>query len=167
MGRGGRGRGRGRGVGRDGEALGGVDGNDPGWMRRDVDDEEGLGGGGGGGLWDDVAEGSGSTSKHAAGTLDLADFAAAALKFQSNTRALGLGEAGVGGSVGEDPMERLLREQVGSGEGGGGGGGLEEEEEEAVPDWASDEVSAAVEAPAAAAFNDSKRTLLLGVRTCC
>ena len=50
------------------------------------------------------------------GTLDLEDFAAAALKFRSDTRGLGLADMGLddgGPRLGaqEDALERLLREQ--------------------------------------------------------
>ena len=94
----------------------------------DGEEEEGDGGDGwnnrrskGGDLWDDATgNDGGSPSRRAggssSGTLDLEDFAAAALKFRSDTRGLGLADMGLddgGPRVGaqEDALERLLREQ--------------------------------------------------------
>ena len=94
----------------------------------DGEEEEGDGGDGwnnrrskGGDLWDDATgNDGGSPSRRAggssSGTLDLEDFAAAALKFRSDTRGLGLADMGLddgGPRLGtqEDALERLLREQ--------------------------------------------------------
>ena len=94
----------------------------------DGEEEEGDGGDGwnnrrpkGGDLWDDATGNDGGSPTRRAGgssmgTLDLEDFAAAALKFRSDTRGLGLADMGLddgGPRLGaqEDALERLLREQ--------------------------------------------------------
>lgn len=74
-----------------------------------------------GGLWDG-GEGP-------AGGLDLADFAAAALKFR--TEMADMKFADEGGAAPEDMMERLLREQTYAANG-------DEDDEDAMPDWAAD-----------------------------
>eukprot|EP01034_Spumella_vulgaris_P021599 gene21599-27637_t len=116
------GRGRGRGGGRGGRGQGDeqqhnatdtapVPTND--WTRNPSK----------GGLWDG-GEGP-------AGALDLADFAAAALKFRSEMADMKFTDEG--GSVPEDMMERLLREQTFA-----ANGEDEEEDDDAMPDWAAD-----------------------------
>lgn len=93
-----------------------------------------------------------------AGGLDLADFAAAALKFRSEMADMKLTDGeGVPGGVEEDMMERLLREQTAA---AGELGGALEDDDDAVPDWAMDTVSG-TDSLKTAPQPQAKRSLLL------
>jgi hypothetical protein len=126
-------------------------------------------------LWDD--EGISSSSK--GGGFDLADFAAAALKFHSTTRELALAEVQVepGSYINqEDPIEKLLREQsdLDTFEEDINAGNIEEEDDEDMPDWAvendmetmefQDPVIPHVDSLSKSKESLSKRNLLLEVR---
>lgn len=107
------------------------------------------------GPWDDV-EGSTTTPglKGLGGGLDLADFAAAALKFRTDTRGLGLMDLMDGNKpkiVEEDEMERLFREQKDS-------VGIESlEDDEGEPEWADAYLGETTQAPAPTRSSDDSR----------
>lgn len=101
------------------------------------------------------------------GGLDLADFAAAALKFRSDTRGLGLADMGLddGGPrvVEEDEMEKLFREQKDAAN--NGMGSLEEDDDE--PEWADADVNEPIQLPTKATETSHvKRNLLFEVLSC-
>ena len=148
---------------------------------------------GGGDLWDDVGEAGGdggpsSPSRRGGGggggggaNLDLADFAAAALKFRLDTRGQGLADMGLddGGprrGNDEDALARLFREQTVAErlqKSSGAEGGDEDENE---PEWADADVNepmdvsvppssgAADSGRLASTGNETKRNLLFEVR---
>ena len=161
LGQAGRGRGRGKTYGRDGE-----EGQDDGWNKGGDKDGE---------LWDDVPEGSGgggSSTRTANSAFDLADFAAAALQFQSNTRGMGLTEAAeqeIAHRVAEeDPIERLFREQSNAAEDGLlADVPVADDEDEGLPDWADEDDRVVLTTTRSAGgpntSSDSKRSLLLEV----
>jgi hypothetical protein len=112
----------------------------------------------GGSLWDDKATNSGDGGS---GMLDLADFAAAALKFQNETQ--GLTGAGDDYVREEDGLSRIINEQVAL-------DGNDDEDED-LPEWADegDEVgpSSLARVPevivSRSSSSSSKRNLLLEV----
>ena len=117
-------------------------------------------------IWDDAGSGGGSGAVGGAAGLDLADFAAAALKFRSETRNMNLAEMGFddGGShvQEEDAMERLLREQNDA---------LNEveanDDDKNEPEWADADVNEPIkisgEVPNGGAGSETKRNLLFSV----
>jgi hypothetical protein len=158
-------------VGRDGE---------------EGEDDHGDGGGGGDwgrshnsekdGLWDDVDGGSLDNLPGRGGRgLDLADFAAAALKFRSETQKIGVADfvraEGAAFAGEEDAMERLLREQNDvdpAAQEIGAEVPVQQDnvEDDDVPEWADADVNEPIElaVPTATAGNTAaKRNLLLEV----
>jgi hypothetical protein len=157
------GRGRGRGRKEDGQGGGGGGHNEggvPDWSRGQP--ASGKVHGGKAGPWDDAG------SKGGANSFDLADFAAAAQKFNDEMKSMRLteeDEAAAAAMDGEDMMTRLLREQTGRGLGVGIGGGIEDDEhnngllqedeieakglaaddDEEMPSWADDDADDGVE----------------------
>ena len=118
-------------------------------------------------LWDDLP---GSGGGAAGGVFELSDFAAAAQKFRSDTKDMGLGDHDTPVDQEEDALERLLREQADL-------DAAEHEAEEAndVPEWADDDLGLglgmgkssetfgnAVESTKPSVESEVKRNLLLG-----
>jgi hypothetical protein len=154
---GGRGRGRGKPYGEE---------EGSGWGRGQERD--------GSELWDDLPDQAKGKHSGSGVPLDLADFAAAALHFQANTRGISHDTANALENEKfeeDDPLEKLLREQMAlEGENGlGADPDAIPEEEDDLPDWATeDDRSALSSAPPAlpavgSAASDSKRNLLLEV----
>lgn len=133
----GRGRGRARGLTRGVEELRGQS-SGPDWSRSqqvDANDD--------GGMWDNPTSVVGSN-----GSLDLADFALAAMKFRSEMETMKARNAGdhLIAAAAEDTMERMVREQLEQSKSasaedmGIAQGEIIAIEDDDIPDWAADDV---------------------------
>ena len=115
------------------------------------------------GPWDDIDDMQGAHRVGVSGGLDLADLAAASLKFRSDTRGLEVDALGTGHrATPEDEMEKLFREQEDSLV----PDNIEEDDEE--PEWADAYIteggSVQHSQPAASEASLSKRSLLFEAR---